>query len=76
MISRIIKDKTGSIILSIMLGLGLAAMLKRTCRGNGCIVVQAPNEQEINDNVYSVNDNCYKYTPEHVPCDNGDTKNT
>lgn len=69
MISRITKDKTGSIILSIILGLGLAAMLKRTCRGNNCVVVQAPpNEKELDEYVYSVNDNCYKYTPENVPC--------
>jgi hypothetical protein len=40
----------------------------RVCKGDGCMVIHAPNEKEIRDYVYKVDQTCYKYTPNVVEC--------
>lgn len=68
-IQKLLNTKTGSIIISILLGLGLAAIFRRACKGNNCIVVKGPNVQETTKYVYKLNNNCYKYEPVHSECD-------
>ncbi len=67
-VKRMLSDKFGSILISVILGLGLAALFRRVCSGDGCVVVKAPSEKEIRDFVYKVDTSCYKYTPNAVPC--------
>lgn len=69
-----IKDalhtRAGNIIISIILGLGLAALIfRKTCSGNGCVIVKGPNPKEVSTHVYKIKDGCYKYTPYVVPCE-------
>ena len=71
-IKRALTDNFGSIIISVILGLGLAAVFRRVCSGDGCIVVKAPSAKELNDHVYRIDQSCYKYTPNVVPCKIGD----
>ena len=69
-----LDSATGGIILSVLLGLGLAAVFRRACSGAGCVVVQAPDLGELQRYAYRVDSDCFKYTPEPVPCpmkDNG-----
>ena len=65
---RIMHDRFGGILVSVILGLGLAAMFRRVCTGDGCLVVKAPSAKEIDDYVYRIENSCYKYTPNVVPC--------
>jgi hypothetical protein len=67
-IKKILDDKFGSIMISVILGLGLAAMFRRVCTGDGCIVIKAPSTKEIEEHVYQIDTSCYKYTPSVVPC--------
>jgi hypothetical protein len=67
-IKRMLSDKFGSIMISVILGLGLAALFRRVCSGDGCVVVQAPSEKEMRDYVYKIDASCYKYTPNVVSC--------
>jgi hypothetical protein len=52
----------------VILGLGLAAMFRRACTGDGCIVVKPPDHKEVAENVYKIEKSCYKYTPNVIPC--------
>ena len=67
-VKRILHDRFGSILISVILGLGLAALFKRVCKGDGCMVINAPNENDIRNYVYKVDQSCYKYTPNVVDC--------
>lgn len=67
-ITKVMDDSTGSVIISVILGLGLAALFRRACKGGRCIVVKSPKLDELNKYVYKVDDDCYKYTPHVVPC--------
>jgi hypothetical protein len=69
MIRDMMQTDVGAIIISVILGLGLAALFRRVCTGSGCIVISGPNPKEIEKYVYKVKDDCYKYTPYVTPCD-------
>lgn len=67
-IRALFNSPGGSVIISIILGLGLAAVFRRACSGNRCIVIKGPNPDEIAKHYYKVNENCYKYTPVFSEC--------
>ena len=67
-VGKVLKDKFGSILISVILGLGLAAVFRRVCSGDGCVVVKAPSQKDIDEYVYKVDSSCYKYTPNLIPC--------
>lgn len=68
-VKRLMLSKTGSILISIVLGLGLAALFRKACKDNQCIVIKGPNVEEIQRHYYKVNDDCYKYEPVLSKCD-------
>jgi len=69
MITDLLKSKEGIIIVSIILGLGLASVFRQICKGPHCVVVKGPNAEEISDHSYKIDDDCYKYTPVIVDCE-------
>ena len=76
MINNIIKSmKTdiGKIILSIILGFGLASLFRKSCESRNCLKFYAPSFKEINDNIYKYDNKCYKFKEHSVKC-NGKNK--
>ena len=68
-VRKIMQDDVGSMVVSVILGLGLAALFQRACKGDACRVIKAPKMSEVQRHVYQVDaDSCYKYTPEVIPC--------
>lgn len=60
-VTKLLQTKSGSIVISIILGLGLAALFRRACKNNTCIVVKGPNTDDVQKFYYKVNNDCYKY---------------
>ena len=67
-VKQIANSPLGSIIISIIFGLGLAALFQRACRGDSCIVVKAPSRSDVDRFTYKIDQSCYKYRPELIPC--------
>jgi hypothetical protein len=67
-INRVLDTPFGSIAISILLGLGLAALFRSACKDGKCIVVTSPATEETANFVYKVQDECFKYTPVAAPC--------
>ena len=70
-LKKAMSTPVGSIIISVILGLGLAALFRKVCHGDGCVVIKAPDASDLQKFVYRVHGNdtsCFKYTPEEVPC--------
>jgi hypothetical protein len=67
-IKSVLSTKAGSIIISIILGLGLAAVFRKACKDNNCIVIKGPKMQEVNKYYYKINQDCFKYTPVAAEC--------
>ena len=67
-LSRMLYTETGSIIVSIILGLGLAALFRKACIDNKCIIIKGPSYDEIDKYYFKMNDKCYKYRPVFQEC--------
>jgi hypothetical protein len=68
MIGDALQTKTGSIIVSVIFGLGLAALFRQTCKGERCIVIKSPDVADVEKHTYRYNQECYKYSANIVPC--------
>ena len=67
-LAQMIHSEQGAIVISIILGLGLAALFRKACADNSCIVIKGPNIQETQKSFYKINDACYKYEAVATDC--------
>ena len=65
---KFLYTKNGKIILSILLGFGLASLFRTVCKGKNCLVYYAPPLDDFKDKIYKVNDKCVKYIPVATNC--------
>ena len=56
-----LHSKVGKIIVSLILGIGIASLFRPNCENRKCIDFQGPNLKEIEKHVYRYNDRCYKF---------------
>lgn len=68
MLEDILNSHMGQILISVILGLGLATVFKKVCTGQNCIVVQSPDIKEINKFYYKIDADCFKYSPYVTEC--------
>lgn len=66
---NLVQNRFGKIVISIMLGLGLASLFRRSCANKKCLVFVPPDMKSIKDDIYKYNGKCYKYKSEAVRCD-------
>ena len=67
-LGRFVHTETGKIIMSILLGFGLASLFRTVCKDRDCIIFHAPPLDKIQDKIYKNGDKCYKYTPVATKC--------
>ncbi len=68
MIENILDNRTGQIIISIILGLGLSVMFSSACIGRNCYIIKGPNPNVIKDKVYQFDKQCYQFNPQVSGC--------
>lgn len=68
MIKEYFRNDIGSIIISILLGLGLAALFQKACIDNNCLIVKGPAYKDIKDKIFIQDEKCYIYTPKSTQC--------
>ena len=68
-LGRFVHTETGKIIMSILLGFGLASLFRTVCKDKDCIIFHAPPLDKFQDKIYKTGDKCYKYTPVATKCD-------
>jgi hypothetical protein len=69
-LKRFFTTETGKIIMSFLLGLGLATLFKKTCDGVDCLVFKAPSLEDIKKKKYKYGNKCFQYNMDSVICDN------
>ena len=67
-INNLFKTDKGKILVSIILGIGLASLFKKTCIGDGCIIIKTLSPDVIQMNTYRHDDKCYKYKAKSAKC--------
>ncbi len=68
-LSKFLHTGNGKIIMSVILGFGLATLFRSVCKGKNCSIILAPPFEEINGKIYKHNGKCYTYKSEGEKCD-------
>ena len=68
-LKRLVSSDFGVKMLSIILGLGLATLFRKVCKGRNCMVFKGPSMKEVEKTIYKNNDKCYQFNYENVNCD-------
>ena len=68
-LKRLIYSDVGRIVISIILGLGLATLFRKVCKERDCLVFHAPKLDKIKNQVFKFKDKCYKFEEEIENCD-------
>lgn len=68
MIFDFLKSKKFNLVFSFLMGLGLMAILRPGCKGDGCIVMKAPPANEVQTSTYQIGKKCYKFETYTVDC--------
>lgn len=67
-LNRLLYTPMGQLLLSAIFGLALGLLFKRVCKGN-CTKYFAPYVDEVEGQVFKLEDTCYEYAPYIVNCD-------
>ena len=68
---RLLHTETGRIIMSIVLGLGIASLFRKVCKDRSCIAFRAPPLKDLEKDTYKLDDKCYEYKTMSVKCEAG-----
>ena len=69
-IKKFLNTETGKIIISVLLGLGIATLFRKNCNGRSCFDFIAPSLDNIKKNKYKYGNTCFNYELETIICDN------
>lgn len=67
-LGKFVHTERGKIIMSILLGFGLASLFRVVCKNKECILFYAPPLEKIKDKIYKNDDKCVKYTHVSAKC--------
>jgi len=73
MIDKFLKSQVGIIIVSIVWGLGLATLFKKSCEGNNCRIITYKGPDVSNKEYhwkYDGDEKCYQWQPHLTKCPN------
>jgi hypothetical protein len=69
-LEKFVQSKTGTTLMSIILGIGLASLFRVVCKGKECIYFKAPPLDQITNKIFKHEDKCYKYVAVSTKCNN------
>lgn len=70
-LEKFVHTERGKIIMSILLGFGLASLFRKICKNKNCLIFRAPPLVQIKDKIYkSQNEDgkCVSYKPVQTKC--------
>jgi hypothetical protein len=68
-VDRLFYNDIGQMLVSALFGISLALLFNRVCKDK-CTLYFAPKYDDINDNIFKLEDICYKYKAVNVACNN------
>jgi hypothetical protein len=67
-LGKFVHTETGKIMMSILLGFGLASLFRVVCKDKNCLIFHAPPLDQIKDKIYKSNGKCVKYNAIATKC--------
>lgn len=78
MIEKLLKlfhSEKGKIILSIIIGIGIASLFRKACSDRKqCIVFKGPNLVDLHKNIYRHGNKCYSFKEKSTKCGSASKK--
>jgi hypothetical protein len=68
-LKRLLNTELGKFLISIILGIGLATLFRKTCKDKQCIMFNGPVISEVDGKTYQFGEVCYKYNLKPHTCD-------
>ena len=66
---KAVDTSVGRIVISAILGIGLASIFRKVCNSRDCLVFEAPPMKEVMENIYKYNGRCYRFKESPLACD-------
>ena len=67
-LKKLLYSKYSKYLISIILGLGIATIFSRGCQGKSCVIMRAPNSNQVEKHIWGIGDNCYKFRAKVEEC--------
>lgn len=67
-LGKFVHTETGKMIMSILLGFGLASLFRTICKNKECQIFRAPPLELIKDKIYKSDGKCVKYSYVTTKC--------
>lgn len=66
---KFVHTETGKMLMSILLGFGLASLFRNMCKDKNCLIFHAPSLDDFKDKIYmGSSGKCIKYKPVATKC--------
>ena len=62
------KTNFGRNLISIIIGVGIASIFRKSCEGSNCMIFKGPEFDKVNKKIYKFNNKCYKFKEKNVTC--------
>ena len=69
-LKKLLRNDVGKVIISVLLGLGLASLFNKVCQGKDCLEFQSPEIDDIKEKTYKYGKKCFQYELETTECEN------
>lgn len=69
LVKRLFYTNAGSMLFSAVIGLAVALLFRRVCKDRKCVVIHSPPAEEMNEKIFMVDGDCYKYVSKITKCD-------
>ena len=68
-LGKFVHTETGKILMSLLLGFGLASLFRTICKDKNCLIFHAPSLDEFKDKIYrGPQGKCVKYNQVASKC--------
>ena len=67
-LEKFVHTETGKVIMSVLLGFGLASLFRKVCKDKQCLKFHAPPLEKIEDKIYKNDEKRVKYNSIPTKC--------
>ena len=68
-LGRLLHTKFCQLLMSVVLGFGLASLFRKVCKERSCYIFKAPDVKDIEGKIYKFDNKCYKFNSKPGKCD-------
>ena len=62
------NEKYNTIFFSFLWGLGVAVLFRKICKNKKCVVIQAPKDYQVENQIIQKDNKCYKLVKLNDTC--------